>query len=837
MMRSDTARIETKIGHARWAMGFERIWTASHGPLLLLAGFAAIVIGGVLPLLSQGPRLALLVAFTGLLLWSLKPLFRLSWPTRYEAMRRVEAKTGLSHRPVSTHQDQLAPGSDDPLQQMIWEEHKLRQLKGLENLKAGAPQSTWRDLDPRALRMPVGLALVAAIFLGPGDTRTNLADSFNFVPQAEATPLVMDAWLKPPAYTGKPPVLLTSPAMAERLKTEPDILVPDKAVLTLRISGAKEPKLTFHELTDDGIEGAEVQGFAPKIKSSEGLFQSETLIVRPAAVKVMDGQKELGRWRISLIPDAPPAVDVIETPAGDSSGTLTAKWKAADDYGVNGITSDIYLADDQDDGTGFSGNGIFEYDPPKFAIGLKKTSPREETGSSKADVAEHPWAGFMVDMTLTAKDGGGNATESKKVTFRMPERLFTRPLARALVEQRKQLILAPEESGGVAQMLDALLTYPEGLIDNSGTHIAIAMVMSRLRTAENQEAIDASIRMLWQIAVGIEEGTMSNAKAELEALRKELERALREGASPERIAELTQKLREALDRYMQSLMAESQKRMQQGQQNQQQQQQGKTVTPQDLQKMLDMIEKLAQSGANEAAQEMLSQLEDILRNLQPGMAQQQQGGPQQDSPLGQMLDQLSELMRKQQQLMDETQRGQQPGEGQEPGEGQQPGSQGMGSLGDRQQGLSQMLQDLMNQFGQNGMQAPNSFGDAGKSMQGAEGNLRQGDREQALGDQGDAMAKLREGAQGLARQMQQQSQGQQGSQGRTGEARGDDRDPLGRPMPSRGEDTGPDKNMLPSELAIQRAREILDMLRSRAGEAGLPRLERDYIERLLRGLY
>ncbi|MGL4526840.1 MAG: DUF4175 family protein, partial [Aestuariivirga sp.] len=35
----------------------------------------------------------------------------------------------------------------------------------------------------------------------------------------------------------------------------------------------------------------------------------------------------------------------------------------------------------------------------------------------------------------------------------------------------------------------------------------------------------------------------------------------------------------------------------------------------------------------------------------------------------------------------------------------------------------------------------------------------------------------------------------------------------------------------------RRAREILDMLRSRASEPELPRLERDYIDRLLRGLY
>jgi len=404
--------------------------------------------------------------------------------------------------------------------------------------------------------------------------------------------------------------------------------------------------------------------------------------------------------------------------------------------------------------------------------------------------------------------------------------------------------MTPDEAGGVVQMLDAILTYPEGLIQRTGTHIAIAAALSRLRAAEDRAGIDSVIRMLWQIAVDIEDGTSADAKAELEALRKELQRALRDGASPERIAELTQKLREALDRYMQSMMEDMQRRMAEGQMNQNQQmpQQGQTVTPQDLQKMLDMIEKLAQSGANEAAEQLLSELEDILRNLQPGMPQQ---GQMQDGPLSEMLDKLSELMRQQQKLMDETQRMPEPGPGDQQGEQQgqgqpqqgQQGQQGMSGLGERQQGLAQMLQELMEQLGQNGMQAPRAFGEAGQSMQGAEGSLREGNRDQALGEQGDALAKLREGAQGLAREMMQQGQGQQGNQGRTGEARGDDRDPLGRPMPSRGEDFGPDRDMLPSELAIQRAREILEMLRSRAGEQGLPRIEKDYIDRLLRGLY
>ena len=89
----------------------------------------------------------------------------------------------------------------------------------------------------------------------------------------------------------------------------------------------------------------------------------------------------------------------------------------------------------------------------------------------------------------------------------------------------------------------------------------------------------------------------------------------------------------------------------------------------------------------------------------------QQGQAQgQESPLGQMLDKLSDLMRKQQKLMDETQRMPQQGMGEETSRmassRARTGQQGMGSLGDRQQGLSQMLEDLMKQFGENGMQAP-----------------------------------------------------------------------------------------------------------------------------------
>jgi len=199
----------------------------------------------------------------------------------------------------------------------------------------------------------------------------------------------------------------------------------------------------------------------------------------------------------------------------------------------------------------------------------------------------------------------------------------------------------------------------------------------------------------------------------------------------------------------------------------------------------------------------------------------QQGGQQGDSATTEMLNELSELMRRQQELMDQTQR--MPGgesgpldqEGDDPGN--RSGNMGSEGLAGEQGNIGRMLEQFMKQLGQLGE---------------AEQSLQQREREQALGAQGEALNQLRAGAQDMARQIQQQGQNGQDNTGREGEARGETHDPL-----DSGDNFGPKENMLPSELAIRRAREILELLRSRANTPDLPRIDKDYIDRLLRGLY
>jgi hypothetical protein len=106
-----------------------------------------------------------------------------------------------------------------------------------------------------------------------------------------------------------------------------------------------------------------------------------------------------------------------------------------------------------------------------------------------------------------------------------------------------------------------------------------------------------------------------------------------------------------------------------------------------------------------------------------------------------------------------------------------------------------------------------------------------------LEQQGDAMKQLREGAAKLSKKLAEQGQGQTGQQSHDGQASGNEDDPLGRPSATRHVGEGPDKNLIPSELAMQRAREILEELRNRAGDQALSPEDRAYIERLLKGLY
>ena len=72
-------------------------------------------------------------------------------------------------------------------------------------------------------------------------------------------------------------------------------------------------------------------------------------------------------------------------------------------------------------------------------------------------------------MTLIARDEGGNEGKSDPVEITLPQKPFLKPLARALAEQRRNLVLAPDDKARVANALDALMIAPDIFATSAGS--------------------------------------------------------------------------------------------------------------------------------------------------------------------------------------------------------------------------------------------------------------------------------------------------------------------------------------------------------------------------------
>ena len=554
-------------------------------------------------------------------------------------------------------------------------------------------------------------------------------------------------------------------------------------------------------------------------------------------------------WRFSAVPDLPPAISLVKDPEGQARGALLLAYKLEDDYGVIGAQATFRLQD----GKGTNGHpprALFE--APDFPLVLPQARTKNGAGQSTKDLTEHPWAGVDVTMRLIARDEAGNEGVSEPFEFRLPERPFAKPMARALIEQRRVLALDGDAQAGVLTALDALTLAPERFKMEANIYLGLRSIFWQLARAKSDEQLRDVVARMWDMAVHLEDGSVSDAEQALRAAEEALRQALERGATDEELKRLTDQLRAALDQFLQALAEQLRKNPQQLARpldpNTRQ------VRPQDLRNMIDRLEQMARSGAKDAARRMLQELQQMLENLQTARPGQPMDGD--DDDMMSALDELGDMIRKQQQLRDRTfqqgqdqrrdrQRGQRGQQGQQGEQGQQGQQQGqMGELREGQQALRDQLKKLLEELrkrgfgqGQQGQGEMDQLGRAGEAMGDAEGQLGEGNADSAVDSQGRALEALRRGAQNLAQSMQQQGMmgpGPNGQPGRLGSPRAQqETDPLGRPL--RGRDYGDDTTVkVPGEIDVQRARRILEELRRRFGENFRPQLELEYIERLLR---
>lgn len=837
-------RLSRKIWYARFSTFWERLWPTLFYPALIAALFVALSWLGLFEALSGWIRIPIVLLFAIGFVASLRGLPKVRFPDAEEGLRRVETISGYRHRPLTALQDELAAGSKDPAGIAMWRAHKRKMADALNRLNAGYPHPGAFRRDPWGARVVVALLLVMGYTVADGQRGQRLLSAFAGPGEGAAAAGRIDAWVTPPAYTGRAPIFLTGEIGPARDKTAP-VKVPEGSVVVIRGQGVGQDYAVFEtgaveplaSVADDETE-ASGERAVTRILPIEHRFELD----QATGLEVREGQNTVHAWTFVVEPDENPVISFEQTPETQLSGTLKLTYRITDDYGVVGAEAKIE-ADPEGAGADAASKPPRPLvEAPKFPLSLPRRSAEVPTAETFRDLTAHPWAGSDVILTLSAEDERGQKGETEPHKMTLPIRQFRKPLAKAIVEQRRNLAMDANRHAVVIDSMDALMMAPDKFLKDPSFYVGMRFVYKRLVQAQSDEALLEVVDLLWELALTIEDGDLSMAERALRDAQEALRKALEEGASDEEIARLTQELREALQRYMQALaeqMRQNPQAMQPMDPNAQ------ALRAQDLDEMLRRIEELAKSGSRDAAQQLLSQMQQMLENLQNARPQMMPPGEGMQEMM-ETLNQLGEMIQRQQELMDQTfQHGQQNPEGQNrqgqrdpngmrrPGQPQQPMTseelaQALENLQQQQGDLAQRLQELMQQMQENGMSPGEELGQAGESMGDAQQSLGQGETGEAVGQQGEALDSLRRGAQQLSEQMMNQN-------GQSGMARGNsqqNQDPLGRPRRTEGPDFGANVKV-PDEIDVQRARRILEELRRRFSDPGRPSLELDYIERLL----
>ncbi len=806
---------------------FERIWPPLAWAGALVALFLAASWFGLWLATPRVGRIAGLALFAALLLAALAPLARLRRPTREETLARLDRDARMPHRPAASLADRLALPGDDPTTSALWILHRRRLARQVEAIAPAAPSPRMVLRDPRALRFgALIVALCAAIVAGP-ERYARLAVAFDWRGgSAAAATARLDAWIDPPAYTGTPPILIdVSPKAGAAEK----LVAPEGSILVVRAEASAIETRVEGALTPLAGDKAAAGGNAP--------VERRWTVRGDGAFTLLREGAPFARYDIAAIASGAPTITLIDPPRPNLSGSLTLHYALADRYGVASAEAEFSKP---------GGAGASQPPPralieaPKLALQLPSTASGVGEANTTADLSEHPWAGAPVVMTMKATGLSGKIGASAPIAITLPQRDFHNPIARALVEQRRGLILDPDrDRARLAKAIEALLIAPDVFQTPAGVFLGLRAVQSRLATARGDPDLVAVADLLWAMAIQIEDGDASPAQRDLRAAEQKLREALQRGASDEEIRALTKQLRDAAERYMRDL----------AQQDPGEERDGAPIEEKDLESLLDRMEDVARNGAREDAEAMLDQLQNMFENMRSG--RDAEASPA-EREMRKQLSELEKLLRDQQALRDETfrrdQRERKRGAPKEKGaapEANEGPSNGEPTLEQRQRALRDRLAELQRRLKNLGAKGEKGFDDAQGDMKEAEGDLnadgegqdgapgetgRTG-KGQAVEAQGRALQALREGAQGLQQQMQSGQGGFAATRRRPGDPR-EGRDPLGRePSDQRGASEG----ALNSGADVaERARRVLQELRRRLSDPNRPSDERDYLERLLK---
>ena len=206
---------------------------------------------------------------------------------------------------------------------------------------------------------------------------------------ADGAPSRVDAWIDPPAFTGKPPIVLSLSGASEDA-----VAAPVGSVIVVRAANAAALRVG----TQGGIETA------PAAAGPEAAAKEQRFTLRgDGRLSVSRDSGEIAHFALRAIPDLPPRITPLGAPQINLHGSFVLAYRIEDDYGAR----DAQVAARP------SGrrNGARRASPGPAAERLARPSVGPGgLGEAKTtlDWSDSPYAGARVDLSLRVHDESGN---------------------------------------------------------------------------------------------------------------------------------------------------------------------------------------------------------------------------------------------------------------------------------------------------------------------------------------------------------------------------------------------------------------------------------------------
>lgn len=870
-------RVKTLIALARLALYLERLWPWALLLLALAGTFLAATFCGAWLVLGFAARACALGLFVLGFLTLIVLALRQPFPSFHAAVRRIDRDSAAAARlangkaipePLSgLFAVPLQPKADAlvPLGAALWQSHLDALRARLSQLAVRAPSVRLVPYDPYALST-LGVFVLALSFFAAGeDAVPRLQQIMRDMPRLalpSAPPLYV--WVEPPGYTRLETIMLLDPKRAASDAQGAGNALP-AAIAGSSLTVPEDSQLVLSGTAVSSWQIAAGAGLEPVVadtsnkeqgqSGAKGSTGGEGTSVHPLRWRIKDNATlslsyffwPMAHFAFRVQKDVPPTIAFVDTPKPSGCCALEFVYRTQHAYGVVSVETRMQLEPaGQAAATSANGNDTSRGERPLFAAKDHSVPLPQDNGvgvrAAKLDVGDDPWAGQTVLFALKASDGAGKSSLSAAIRVRLPERAYYQPLARALMELRKALVAAPiTNHAKVLTALEAFMIDPERFSTSAGLFLGLDLVHDEIihgldvfsQNAQTQaralfeDAANQLLAMAQTLERGVDSATAQSLENALAALRG----ALRTHADAHEIARKMEDLREALRSYLREL---AQNRAQDGA-NQQAQNPMRTITPRELEKMLQDLQASAQNGDEKSASAMMDALESLLNALHAGPGKGGKSG--QDAggnPLAQtdsMLRTLNRLYRDEQDLRDDTYGlEERQKQGQNLSEDARKAQEG---LADRQRALEKELDDIGNALGKQGLSQNRKLKDAGEAMKGAGDSLEHGNKDgEASGAQGEALRRLREGMDALAaerdeiaKMLQEQGQGQEIGQGGSEEKNGEEAGANGA--------LDAHSPLYEGKGGTSLAKRIYDAIVKRLSNPSMPKEERDYLERLL----